>query len=167
MARLKVYADASALIGLGRIRRLDLLTLLPNPIYVTARVWEEAASNPAKPGVGALLEARNMGLLSVVEEGNSDAFPELDPGESTVLDAAAAAGAIVAIDERRARAMIDTNPRLKAAIRRPVGIIGLVLLAKRLGSVEAVRPLLDELIRQDFRISPTFYQNALREAGEL
>jgi len=167
VARLKAYADASALIGLGRIGRLDLLTLLPNPIFVTTRVGEEAASNPAKPGVAALLEARDVGLLAVVEEGDADAFPELDPGESTVLDAAAAAGTIVIIDERRARAMIDTNPRLKAAIHQTTGIIGLILLAKRRGSVAAVRPLLDKLTRQDFRISPTFYQNVLREAGEL
>jgi len=68
VARLKVFADASALIGLGRIGRLDLLTLLPNPIFVTTRVGEEAASNPAKPGVAALLEARDVGLLAVIEE---------------------------------------------------------------------------------------------------
>ncbi|MCL4370168.1 MAG: hypothetical protein M1380_04590 [Chloroflexi bacterium] len=39
MTTLRVYVDATALIG--RINRLDLLTLLPCPIRVTTQVWEE------------------------------------------------------------------------------------------------------------------------------
>lgn len=167
MAALKVYADATVLIGLGRINRLDLLTLLPSPIYVTERVWEEVANDSDKPGVVAIRQARDQDLLAVVAEGDPHAFPQLDPGESTVLTAAAAAGAAVLIDERKARALIATDPKLKGVIRQASGIIGLILLAKRRGHILAVRPLLDELIRQSFWISPSFYEHILRQAGEL
>jgi predicted nucleic acid-binding protein len=84
-----------------------------------------------------------------------------------VLSAASAARAGVIVDERKARSLIDLDPELRRTIRQPTGVIGLILLAKRRGQVSAVRPLLDDLIRQEFWISPAFYQHALEEANEL
>lgn len=166
MAAYKVYADATALIGLARIGRLDLLTLLPLPVQVTARVWQEVTGDPNKPGIGQVHAARDDGLLAVVNEGDPGAFPQLDAGESTVLSAAAAAHGMVIADERKARALIATYPELSATIRQATGIVGLILLAKRDGRIAAARPLLDELIRQSFFISPALYREALRLAGE-
>jgi hypothetical protein len=91
VAEFRVYADATALIGLARIHRLDLFTLLPSPIYVTTRVWEEVVADPGKPGVPLVRAARDEGMLVVVEEGDPNAYPQIDPGESTVVTAAAAA----------------------------------------------------------------------------
>lgn len=167
MTRPHIYADATALIGLARVNRLDLLTLLRTPVRVTTRVWAEAAGDPVKPGAAALRRAREAGVLAVVEEGDADAYPELDPGESTVLTAAAAARAAVLIDERRARAFIDQNPELRAAIVQVTGTIGLLLLAKERGHIGAVKPVLDELIRQSFRVGPALYQAILRQSGEF
>jgi hypothetical protein len=48
-----VYVDASVLIGLTRINRLDLLTLLPLPILVTQRVWDEVVDVPTRVGASA------------------------------------------------------------------------------------------------------------------
>lgn len=162
----RVYADATALIGLARIDRLDLLDLLPTPIFVTERVWAEVASDPGKPGVEALLSARERGLLSVVFEGDPAALPELDAGESTVLTAAVAVQGAVLVDERKARALIERDPRLRASIAQASGIVGLILLAKRHGRITAVRPLLEDLVRHNFWISQSFYQEILRLAGE-
>jgi predicted nucleic acid-binding protein len=162
-----VYVDATALISLARIDRLDLLTLLPGPVRVTRWVWDEVVGDAAKPGVAALLQASEERMLLVVEEGDPDAYPQVDPGESTVLSAAAAVGAIVLIDERKARALIEADPVLRRSIAQVSGTVGLILLAKRRGLIPAVRPLLDDLIRQSFWIGPAFYEGALREAGEL
>ncbi|MBI4491763.1 MAG: DUF3368 domain-containing protein [Chloroflexi bacterium] len=167
MAQLRFYADATALISLARIGRLDLLTLLPTPVYATARVWAEATGNPTKPGVAAIQQARTEGLVAVVDEDDPGAFPELDPGESTVLSAAAAVRAARLIDERRARTLANTDSALRGAIRQATGTVGLILLAKRRGRIPAVRPLLDALIGQRFRISPALYRDVLRQAGEL
>jgi uncharacterized protein len=167
MVSLKVYADATALIGLSRIGRLDLLRLLPNPVGVTTHVWGEVTADAAKPGIPELLRAREDGLLSVVEEGDAGAFPQLDAGESTVLTAAAAARAAVLVDERKARALIEQDAGLRQAITHVGGIVGLILLAKRTGLVPEVRPLLDDLVRHSFRISPILYDRVLLEAGEL
>jgi predicted nucleic acid-binding protein len=163
----KIYADATALIGLARINRLGLLALLRTPIYVTTRVWDEVAGGPERAGVVALRQAREAGLLAVVAEGDATAYPELDPGESTVLTAAAAARAAVLLDERRARAFIAGNAELRGAIVQVTGVIGLILLARDRGYLDAVKPLLDDLMAQRFRISPALYQDVLRRAGEL
>jgi len=125
----KTYPDATSLIGLARIDRLDLLAILPQPVCVTAHVWDEVTGDPSKSGVAALLRARDQALVVVVEEGDASAYPQLDAGESTVLSAAATAGAVVLVDERKARALIDADPRLRAAIPHATGLIGLLLLA--------------------------------------
>ena len=91
----RVYADATTLIGLARIGRLDLLSLLPTPILITGHVWAEVAGETVRPGVNALCAARATKLIAEVVEGDPHAFPELDSGESTVLSAAAAARAEV------------------------------------------------------------------------
>src|SRR5215212_7268037 len=111
MAPVPVYADATALIGLSRIAHLHLLTLFPIPVRVTAQVWAEATDDPGKPGVAALWQALDDGLLAVVDEGSVGAFPQLDPGEATVLTAAAAARAAVLVDERKARRRLTRSRR--------------------------------------------------------
>jgi predicted nucleic acid-binding protein len=116
--------------------------------------------------VEELIMAREQGLLAVVEEGDSDAFPQLDAGESAVLSAAAAAKAAVLLDERRARAVVAADSQLRAAIPAVSGIAGLILLAKQRGRIPEVRPLLEDLVRQQFRIRPALLQTVLEAAGE-
>lgn len=103
----------------------------------------------------------------MVDEGDPDRYPELDPGESSVVSAAAAARAMALLDERKARTLVSRDPDLARAIPRVTGILGLILIAKRRGEIETVRPLLDDLIREHFWIGPTLYDEILHEAGEL
>jgi len=62
----------------------------------------------------------------------------------------------------------ETKARLAANLLgfRYIGTIGLLLLAKRMGKVEMVRPLLDELREEKFYISERVYQLTLGQAGE-
>ncbi len=111
-------------------------------------------------------EARVLGLISVVEKGHPAAFPQLDPRESTVLSAAAAARASVLLDERRARTAVTEDPDPRRVITHVTGIVGLILLAKDRGRVDTIRPVLDELLRRGFRLSPTLFRQVLDRAGE-
>jgi predicted nucleic acid-binding protein len=166
MTRSGVYADATVLIGLGRIDRLDLLAMHPTPIKVTTLVWAEVTRDPERPGTSALRRALEEGILRVVDEGDAEAYPRLDPGESTVLSAAATAHAAVLIDEREARTLLATTPSLHASIPWSSGVVGLLLLAKRQGRIARIKPLLDQLMDETFRIAPALYREALRLAGE-
>lgn len=162
-----VYTDATTLISLARIDRLDLLDVLPRPVRVTRHVWSEVAGDPTKPGVSALVSASELGLLAVVEEGDPNAFPDLDAGESSVLNAAIERHAAVLIDELEARAFIQRNPGIRAGIACVTGLMGLHQIAKSRGHIATVRPILDALLHEGFRISRRLYDEALQKAGEL
>lgn len=65
------------------------------------------------------------------------------------------------IDERLGR--IEAR-RLGLSI---VGVLGLLLVAKRRGLVSAVQPIIDDLINEaGFRVSNPLYQEVLRATGE-
>jgi predicted nucleic acid-binding protein len=164
--RSKVYANASPLIALARIGRLDLLTLLPTPVYVTATVWQEVAGGAGRPGADALREARRDGLLVVVPEGDPSDYPQLEAGEAATLSAALAARGVVVIDDQKARRLLITNAGLAVGVPGHISTVGLLLLAKRRGRIGTVRPLLDQLRRESFRMSTGLYERALRYAGE-
>jgi predicted nucleic acid-binding protein len=83
-------------------------------------------------------------------------------GEAEVLVLAREKGAdIVLIDERKAR---------KAARRagfRVAGILGILLIAKKKGLVPFIKPLVEELGSQGFRLGMRVIAEVLKEAGEL
>lgn len=88
-------------------------------------------------------------------------IPALDPGERAALAIAwEHPGALVIVDDDRAR---------KIAIRfgfRVTGTIGVLLVAKEIGIITAIKPLIDRILETDFRISPAIIQKALADAGE-
>lgn len=159
-----VFGDASPLIGLARIGRLDLLRLLPIPVRVTTEVWREVTGDSSQPGVQAVLGAEQTGLLTVVEEGDPSEFPFLGAGEASTLSAALSAGGAVLIDETKARRLLEHDPRLAPVPY--LTTVALVVLAKRRGHLDRVRPILDALRSETFRISEGLYEDALRTAGE-
>jgi predicted nucleic acid-binding protein len=113
------------------------------------------------------VQARDDGLLRIVDEGDTTAYPQLDEGESTVLSAAQVAKAAVLIDERKARNLIQSDPHLQHDLAWVSGLLGLLLVAKRRQRVDNVRPPLDQLTAQRFRISPELRVHVFHHPGEL
>ena len=87
---------------------------------------------------------------------------ELDPGESEAIVLALDTQAdLLLLDERKARAVAA---RLGV---RFIGLLGVLLEAKRRGHILSVKPLLDSLIvKAGFWLGSQVYSRALREAGE-
>lgn len=166
MAGTGVYVDASPLIALALIGRIDLLQVLAQPLYVTDAVWEEVARDASWPGADIIIQAEAEGMTTRVEAGSRDAYLQLNKGENTVLTAAAEVGGYVVVDDLRARAVIAKDPYLRTGIYFSFTTIALLLYAKRRGFVTAVKPLLDALIRQNYGIDYSAYQSALRLAQE-
>ncbi len=147
-----VITDASVLIGLERVGHLSLLPDLFGEVVAPPAVVEEFGGQPdwlrveAVEDSGALREAQAL---------------QLDRGETEAIALALAyPGATLLIDERRGRRY--------AAFRgiRIVGTFGLVVLAKSNGLLPAVRPVLDALMAEGFRVSQAVYERALAAAGE-
>lgn len=162
----RVYADASPLIGLARIRRLDLLDVLPTPVYVTEAVWREVSGRPEKPGVAELERARDAGLLRVVPGAAAEAYLPLGPGESATLSIASEQGAAVLIDDREAVRFMQRDPRLATTISAHIDTVGLVVLAKQQGMIAAGKPILLALMHERLHIGRELYERAVALMGE-
>jgi predicted nucleic acid-binding protein len=86
---------------------------------------------------------------------------ELDPGESETLVLAKELQAeLVLLDERAA------TRRARAIGLTVIGTLGILLLGKRAGFLETIRPSLDMLRRDGFHMSAELYDQVLQSAGE-
>jgi predicted nucleic acid-binding protein len=144
-------ANSSPFIGLGRISRLDLLEGQFERLLAPEAVADEVGGLPGWVEVAAVADRRLL-----------DAFPsKIHRGEAEViLLGIGHPGAVLVMDDWRARQFAQDRGFTL------LGTVGLLLRAKRLGRLTAVRPILDELSRAGFRVSERVVADALRVAGE-
>jgi len=104
------------------------------------------------------IERRQVANRSLVQALQRD----LDPGEAEAIALAVEVSAdLLLMDERLGR---DVARHLGL---RPMGVIGLLIEAKRRKRLQAVKPLLDTLRdRSGFRISEQLYARVLADTGE-
>jgi uncharacterized protein len=162
-----VVSDASVLICLGALRQLQLLRDFYREILVPDAVWREVTITAAsRPGAHETIQAGQQGWLMVRTPGNRALVTSLqtvlDTGEAEAIALASELGAsLLLIDESDGRAQARS-------LGVPVtGTLGVLLRAKQVGTVPALKPLLDTLIAQhSFRLSRSLYEQALRQVGE-
>lgn len=160
---LLVAVDASSLIGLAKADAFELLRGLFERVAVTRIVHDEVQARPDRPGAVELQSAIDAGWVSMAEVApDSDAFPDLDAGESSTLALAMrhSGPCLVVMDERLGRAHAE---RLQLP---HIGVAGLLLNAKGACLVDAVAPFLATLERSGFRLSRRLVRAVLHQAGE-
>ena len=158
MSNRTAYADTSIFIYLYEVGQLHLLCRLFDKVFVPRKVIEELRRDSIE--TIALLNEPCLELISRLPDEPLIDFG-LDPGETAVLSYALNRGGhYVLMDDGAARRMA------RILNLKPVGILGLLLEAKQLGLLPAVRPLADAAIAAGYRISPAFYQTFLRDIGE-
>ena len=150
MVKIAAVVDSARLIGLERIGRLDLLPALLDPIFAPPAVNREFGSQPAWMKVERPNDVGMVAALRLL----------VDPGESEAIVLAYEKGLRIILDDRKAR---EVAQRLGVPI---TGTVGLLIKAKQEGVIAAVRPLLDALDANHFRISDALRAEALRLAGE-
>jgi len=155
-----VISNTSPLINLAGVGQLELLRQLYTEVWIPALVLAEyqakrGADEPDLRGV-PWIAVRPMEPASSLQ-----ALGTLGAGEAAAITLAQASAAqLVILDDKRAR-------RTARQLRLPVvGTLGVLLAAKQLDLLPAIRPVLDALIAQGRRISPALYDEALRAAGE-
>ena len=161
MATKLVIADASPLIGLAGIDAFDLLRRLFGRITVADAVYGEVLAGVDLPGVAELEAAKEDGWVDVVPVDVHAEFADLGDGEACTLSLAVQHdGCLVLMDERLGR---------NYARKHGVSVIGLVrvlLEAKKTGLIPRIRPYIDKLADTDFRVSEDIVQEVLVQAGE-
>jgi len=148
--KIAVVVDTACLIGLERIRRLDLIPALLEPVYAPPTVEAEFGPRPDWLTIAAPTDRGMVAALNLV----------VDAGESEAIALAYEKGLRIILDDRKAR---ESAQRLGIPV---TGTVGLVLKARQEGIITAVRPLLDALNANGFRIGDALRAEALRLAEE-
>jgi len=162
---MSIVSNASPLISLARIGRLNLLQQLYGELIIPEAVWNEIViEGSGKPGADEVKEApwikkqaiKNKQLAHVLRQ-------ERDAGESEAIALALESEAeLLLMDERLGR---QTANYLGIHC---IGLIGVLIEAKRKGFIEQVKPLLDALQNlAGFRISPSLYSRILQDEKEI
>ena len=147
--------NASPLIALGNVGRVDLLTRLGREVVLPPAVVEEVRrGRPVVLPAGAI-------ELNAVEPARTVLMWGLGSGETEVLS--------YAVRNPHAEAILDDLAARRCAQAHDVrtrGTVGVIVMAKQLGLIAAVRPVFDDLQRAGFYLSASVLQVALQAAGE-
>ncbi|MBI4778586.1 DUF3368 domain-containing protein, partial [Candidatus Desantisbacteria bacterium] len=142
--------NATPLIALAKIDKVDLLRELFEEIYIPEAVYDDVVTRGRnRSGTDEVKNANWIKRKSVRNRMMVKLFlAELDRGEAEVLVLANEINADkVIIDERKGR-----NAAELAGLGI-IGTVGIILLAKRQGKIRSVKELLDKLKDEDFRLS--------------
>ena len=159
-----VVSDATPIITLAKIDRLDILGRFYHEVLLPNAVFDEVCRNPAFAAEAAAIQKCEFMRLKTVSRTQSVKIlmaSGLDLGESeAIVLADTLADALLLIDERKGR-QIARNMGI-----RITGTLGILLQAKKLGLIKNIKPLLDRLITENIRISESLYSSILEQAGE-
>jgi predicted nucleic acid-binding protein len=159
-----VVSNASPLINLARIGKLDLLRQLYEELSVPEAVWQEIVVKGAgQPGAEEVKTATWIKRRAVTNTQLARALQqELDTGEAEAIALALEMEAkLLLMDEHVGR---ETARHLGLHC---IGLIGVLIEAKRKGLISTVKPHLDALRDvAGFRVSDPLYQRVLQDEGE-
>jgi len=158
-----VISDSTILIGLVKIGKLDLLKEIFSKVYIPEEVFKEVVERgKGKPGSKVIKKAAWIEPRPVKDKIQvALLLGSLEKGEAEVLVLARELNAdLILLDEEKARK--------SAAIAgfKIMELLGLFILAKNLGLIHEVRPLVDKLMIKKFRISDRIIERTLKKAGE-
>jgi predicted nucleic acid-binding protein len=158
-----LVCDTTIPLYLGRMGQIDLLPALFAPVYIPEQVCLEL-------DMGRILHPDTISPRSLVwvelvsvSPALIDSLPpnRLGTGERAVIAYAQThRGCVAGMDDLRARQLAE------AIGLQVTGTLGILLRAKQAGLIPAVKPLVDDVTAQGFRLSPELHRDVLELAGE-
>lgn len=160
-----IVTDTGPLIIYARTGYLPVLRGVADSIVLTQTVQHECTRNAWQPGAAAILEALAQGHLTVVPDVATDATGKasLDPGEKSAINYALTQDpqhCRLLMDEVRGRAVAK---HLGLAV---IGSAGLLVVAKRMGLVAQVKPVIESWRQSGYWIDKAVVNNVLQAAAE-
>jgi predicted nucleic acid-binding protein len=157
-----VVVNTTPIIALALIEQLDLLPRLYGRVVIPPAVQTEVLQGGAQGiGVTEIQNANWIRVIALTDPRRADSLPDLDRGEAQVIALAQELRAdLVVIDERLARKYAR---RLKLKL---TGTLGVLLRAKQVGFVQAIKPLVEQLVQGGIRLGEDVIAEALQLAKE-
>ena len=159
-----IVANSTPLINFAAIGRMDILEMLfatvTIPPAVEYELFERGHQYPSKAAIQHSAFIRKHNIRNVALR---DALMiDLDPGEAEAITLALEHKADLLLLDEIAGRMTAENYGLVFT-----GSIGCLIKAKQMGSIPAIRPLLDAM-RQEARfwVNPRLYARILQDHGE-
>lgn len=137
-----VVSDASPLVALSAVGKLDLLHALYGEVIVPAAVYREAVTDAVgQPGYADRAAATWLRVKSLTDRTLAESFADkLDPGEAEAIALAVELSAeLLLVDERKAR---QIAMGLGITI---TGVLGILAEAKQRGLIPGVKEVVDQL----------------------
>lgn len=157
-----VVSDSSPLISLARANHTFLLPQLFGRVIVPEAVRAELENAPSGAPELDLQRETWLSIVALKDQAKAATFNDLlDPGEAEAIALALELKADwLLMDERKARAFAQ-----KLGIR-VIGVLGVLLEAKKRSVIEKIAPVLSELDSAGIWIADDLKNKALRSAGE-
>lgn len=162
----KIVCNASPIINLSKINKLDLIEKLYKKIIIPGAVFKELiVRGHDKENIPAIKSLIDNNII-YVQEVQSNALvraleKDLDPGESEAIALAAEINAeFIILDERDARETAEIYNLKKT------GFIGILMKAKQKGFIDSVKKYLDQAIEKGFWIDEKLYGAIIKKINE-
>ncbi len=155
--------NTAPLIFLGKLDRLDLLrmgvdsVIVPTTVLLELQAVKDEATEAVDIALNDWLQQMSCTLPALLEL----ITQSIDPGEAEVLALAREFGTPhVVLDD------LDARRYARRMGLQPIGTLGLLLAAKKIGELGAVLPEIESLRSAGFRASEELVRRVLQEAGE-
>lgn len=148
-----IISDTSVLILFQKIKKLDLLKRIYGEVLTTPEVAEEYGDElPDWIEIESVSDKKYQKLLEI----------QIDKGEASAIALAKEYNnVLLLLDDLKAR-KIASQLDLKFT-----GTLGIIHNAKQKGLIEKVKPLIDDILSTDFRISEKIVYEILLLNGEI
>jgi predicted nucleic acid-binding protein len=145
-----IISDASCLIGLNNIGKLDILSKLYSNVIIPPAVEREYGGK--------------VPFVEVIAPSDNDLVRSLElflgAGESEAIASAIELSTPIILDDKKARTVAEGMGL------HPVGTIGILLRAKHEGLIQSLTQTINELEQKSFYVSAAISEQAIRLAGE-
>lgn len=163
MAEGCIVADTGPLLALARLDGLKWLPELFGSVLIPQSVLDEALYHPDKPDArqitNALASDERFRICADVGDPRLEQEP-LDRGERSAISLALQGLHRVLLDDREAR-IVARGLNLPV-----VGTLGVLILARHRGKIDAVAPLIRKLTDSGYYLGPALIEATLRAVSE-
>jgi len=164
VAKKIVVSNSTALINFATIDRLDILQALFKELIIPEAVWDETVLKAARYVSAKRIREAHWIKTKNIHDRN---LVNLLTGK---LDAGEAEAVALALEMRSDLVLLDESPAREAAKKLGIhftGTIGCLIMAKRSGIIESIKPVLHRIINDaKFWISKDLYRTILIDQQE-